>query len=425
MSGVMIKMGLYGILRLLTFLGPPAPWWGLTLAGLGLLTGLVGISLALSQRDVKRMLAYSSIENMGLVGLTVGVGLWGWAADLPAVAALGMAGGLLHIWNHVLMKGLMFFAAGSVLHGTGARDMERLGGLMRRMPWTAGALMFGAVAIAALPPLNGFVSKWLMYLALVESGLAGHDSRSLTALFAVGALALIGALSAMAFVRLTGVVLLGSPRSPAAEDAHESSPWMLAPMYVLVFLCLVMAVVPNTVVRVMPQVFEQVLVGTSGQARTALAPSAAPLGTVGSLNAWTLAMAGGGLLLASAVWRTSPRGTAPTWGCGYTRPTVRMQYTGRSFAEMLAEHLLPRSLRPRMARAAPQGLFPAASAFETACPDPLSERFYEPLFRRCAERFSQLRILQQGKVHVYLVYIVCMVVLALVWVSLRRWWGAA
>src|SRR5439155_4986294 len=156
MSGVMIKMGLYGMLRIWTFLGQPAPWWGPTLAGMGLLTGLVGIALALQQRDVKRVLAYSSIENMGLIALALGVGLWGMASGLPTVAGLGMTAGLLHVWNHALMKALMFFAAGSVLHGTGIKDMEKLGGLMKRMPWTASAMMVGAVAIAALPPLNGF-----------------------------------------------------------------------------------------------------------------------------------------------------------------------------------------------------------------------------------------------------------------------------
>src|SRR5262249_21188387 len=160
MSGVMIKMGLYGLLRVLTFLGPPAAWWGVTLAVLGLLTALVGISLAIHPRDIKRVLAYSSIENMGLIGLALGIGLWGQACHLPVIAVLGFTAGLLHIWNHTLMKGLMFLGAGSVLHATGTTNIETLGGLMKRMPWTGGVLMVGAVAISALPPLNGFVSKW-------------------------------------------------------------------------------------------------------------------------------------------------------------------------------------------------------------------------------------------------------------------------
>lgn len=422
MSGVMIKMGLYGILRLLTFLGSPAPWWGLTLVGLGLLTGLVGISLALCQIDIKRVLAYSSIENMGLIGMSLGVGLWGQASGLPTVAVLGMTAALLHVWNHALMKGLMFFAAGSILHGTGTKDMEQLGGLMKRMPWTAGAMMAGAVAISALPPLNGFASEWLMYLGLLQWGLASSHS-SLIALFAVGLLALVGGLAAVAFVRLTGVVLLGSPRSEAARHAHESSLWMLGPMLLLVTLCVTVAVIPQVVTGLMSGTLDQVLGSETGPTLARLQTSEAPLYMVGNLNAATLlAIAVGTIGL--IVWsRKSVRADGPTWGCGYVMPTERMQYTGRSFAEMIAEHLLPRFLRPRVKREKPQGLFPSRGNFTAECPDPVSRKMYEPFFRRWAERFSRLRILQQGRVNVYLVYIVLTVVLTLAWVSLRTMWA--
>jgi formate hydrogenlyase subunit 3/multisubunit Na+/H+ antiporter MnhD subunit len=424
MSGVMIKMGLYGMLRFLTFLGQPVPWWGVTLAGLGLLTGLVGITLALQQRDMKRILAYSSIENMGLIALALGVGLWGWASNLPAVAALGVTAGLLHVWNHALMKGLMFFAAGSVLHGTGTKDMEKLGGLMKRMPWTASAMMVGAVALAALPPLNGFVSEWLMYLGLLKCGFAMNDSRGLPALFAVGLLALIGGVAAAAFVRFTGIVLLGSPRSEAAREAHESSPWILGPMLLLVFLCLGMAVVPQTVTGWMAGALDQVLRREPGETLVEL-ESSAPLSTVGYVNASTLIVIAVGMLGFLAWSRRSVWTEGPTWGCGYVKPTVRMQYTGRSFAEMIAEQLLPRFLRSHTTRRAPRGLFPGKSDFGSESPDPISEKVYEPFFRRWAERFSRLRILQQGKLHIYLVYILLMVVLALAWVSLRTWWAAS
>jgi NADH:ubiquinone oxidoreductase subunit 5 (subunit L)/multisubunit Na+/H+ antiporter MnhA subunit len=336
-----------------------------------------------------------------------------------------MTAGLFHIWNHALMKSLMFFAAGSVLHGTGTKDMEKLGGLMKRMPWTGAAMMIGAVAIAALPPLNGFVSKWLMYLSLIKSGFANNGGRSLTALLAVGVLALIGGLSAIAFVRLTGIVLLGSPRSEAAQHAHESSPWMLAPMALLVFLCLTVAVIPQTVAGLLPAVLDQVIDREAGHALLGLESSEAPLQTLGIVNAWTLIALGGVALALSVLLQKAARVKSSTWGCGYVKPTVRIQYTGRSFSEMTAEHLLPRFLRPQTNRRAPHGVFPSQSDFGAACPDPFTEKVYEPFFRRCAERFSQLRILQQGKVQIYLVYIMLMVVLALAWVSLRGWWGTS
>jgi len=425
MSGVMIKMGVYGLLRVLSFLGLPAAWWGLTLAALGLLTSLVGISLALHQRDIKRALAYSSIENMGLICLALGVALWGIARDLPLVAAFGAAAALFHIWNHALMKGLMFFAAGSVLHGTGTRDMERLGGLMRRMPCTGTLMMFGAVALAALPPLNGFVSKWLIYLGLLKVGLAAADGPALAALLAVGMLALIGGLAAVAFVRLCGIVLLGTPRDRAASHAHESSAWLIAPMVILVLLCLGAALFPGAVADLFARPLAQILGQNQGPDGNAMLSLQAPLLTLGRFDLGALGL----LALGAVAWvawsRRALRTAGPTWGCGYARPTPRIQYTARSFSEMLAEHLLPRFLRPRTERTAPVGLFPAASRFTSDDLDPVSEKIYEPFCARWAERFARLRILQQGKAHVYLFYILVMVVLALAWVSVRTWWTAS
>jgi formate hydrogenlyase subunit 3/multisubunit Na+/H+ antiporter MnhD subunit len=417
MSGVMIKLGLYGLLRVLTYLGPPALWWGPVLGGLGLLTGLIGIALALHQRDVKRALAYSSIENVGLITLAVGVSLWGAASDLPVVAGLAMTAALLHVWNHAALKGLLFFGAGSVVHATGTKDMEKLGGLLRRMPWTGGCLIVGAVGVAALPPLNGFVSKWLLYLGLLKCGLASAGAVGLTALLSVGLLALIGGLTAIAFVRLTGIVLLGAPRSQAARHAHEGSPWLLGPMLVLVAFCLVMAVVPGAAAGLLGGPLDQLMCGGG------LLTSEAPLAVVGAVNIGILLALAAGAALFLALTRRAGQTAGPTWGCGYVRPTPRMQYTGRSFSEMLAEHLLPRFLRPRTRRQVPHGLFPSKTEFGATDTDPVSAGVYEPFFRRCAGYFSRLRVLQQGKINVYVAYMVLMVVLTLAWVTLRRWWA--
>ena len=424
MSGVMIKMGFYGMFRVLTFLGRPAAWWGPTIAAFGLLTGVVGISLALEQRDVKRTLAYSSIENMGLIGLALGVGLWGQASELPVVAVLGMTAALIHIWNHALMKGLMFFSAGSVLHGTGTKDIEQFGGLMKRMPWTASCMMLGCVAIAALPPLNGFVSEWLMYLGLVKYALTANGASSLVALLAVGLLAFIGGLAAITFVRLAGIALLGSPRSEAAMHAHESSRWMLGPMFVLVVGCLTMAMIPQVVLGPIRRVIDQLLGEHTAAPWLSAASAEVPLGVLGSVNALAF-MASVAAFFGFLAWsRKAARADGPTWGCGYIKPTAQMQYTGRSFAEMTTQQLLPRFLRPHTYYRAPQGLFPSAGEFHSQFPDPVTEQVYEPFFRNWAERFSRLRILQQGKVHVYLIYIALVVVLALAWVPIRRLWGS-
>lgn len=421
MSGVMIKMGLYGLLRVLTFLGPPQLWWGPVLGVLGLVTALVGIGLALHQRDVKRVLAYSSIENIGLIGLALGVGLWGTANGLPQIAVLGGLAALLHTWNHALMKSLMFLAAGSVVHATGTKDMEKLGGLLRRLPWTGTLMIVGAAALAALPPLNGFVGKWLLYLGLAKIGFAG-GSAGLVGLLGVGLLALVGGLAAITYVRLAGIALLGAPRSPEAEHAHEASGWLLGPMAILAGGCILLALAADPLTSLLLGPLESVIGAPAVASVPAWEANNVPLRNLGEIHAltWLVVAAAAGLLFAL----TKRAARQATWGCGYVQPTTRMQYTGCSFTEMLAEQLLPRLLRPRTRRQAPQGLFPEPGVFASDSPDPVSRSVYEPFFRQWANRFTRLRILQQGKVNIYLIYIMVVVVLGLSWVSLRSWWGS-
>lgn len=425
MSGVMIKMGLYGFLRILTFLGEPGVWWGPTIAVVGMATAIIGIALALQQRDIKRVLAYSSIENMGLIAVSLGVGLWGQATSRPTVAALGIAGGLLHVWNHAAMKGLMFLAAGSVAHGAGTRDMERLGGLMKRMPWTGTALVAGAVAIAALPPLNGFTSKWLVYLALMDAGLKPGSDHGLIALLAVGMLAVVGTLAVVTFVRLTGIAMLGSPRSHEAAKAHESSPWMLTPIGLLLLLCVAMAIFPHFGIDLLSGARAQLLGPRLEAVETAWDQPWSVLHPLGIFNAWLIGAIGLAGLVYYWLLRRTPTGTAGTWGCGYAKPSARMQYTGQSFAEQPTGSLLPGFLRPRIIQQRSEGLFPTGGKLASRQADPVSENIYEPVFARWGRWFSRLRFLQQGRLHLYLMYILLMVVLALTWVSLRTWWRAS
>jgi formate hydrogenlyase subunit 3/multisubunit Na+/H+ antiporter MnhD subunit len=420
MSGVMIKMGVYGLLRVLTFLGPPPPWWGTTLATVGGATAIVGIALATYQRDIKRVLAYSSVENMGLIVLGLGVAIWAVAAGRPAVAGLGATACLLHIWNHAAMKGLMFLAAGSVVHATGTRDIERLGGLLKRMPWTGTVMVLGAVAIAALPPLNGFTGKWLIYQGIAEWGLGPSADRGLGPMLLIGVLALVGGLSAVTFVRLCGISLLGSPRGEPAHKAHDPSAWMRGPMVILAAVCLAASIVPGYLASSFAGARDLVLgAGTRSQVAGGPSPETA-LSTLGKFDLWTMAAV---TALATALVVFVRRGSAsgPTWGCGYAAPTPRMQYTGRSFAAMATRRIIPRVLRPRTRHGTPKGLFPAGVDYASDCTDPVSRRLYQPFFARWAQRFARLRILQQGKVHIYLLYILFAVVLSLAWTAVRGW----
>jgi hydrogenase-4 component B len=421
MSGVLLKMGIYGIVRTLSILAPARPWWGPTLMVLGLVSATLGIALALYQRDMKRALAYSSVENIGLVTLGLGLGYWGAATGRPAIATLGAAGGLLHVWNHALMKGTMFLGAGSILHATGTKDLEKMGGLLRRMPWTGAAMVAGAVAIAGLPPMNGFVSEWLLYLALIRGGLASAEAggaASVAALLATGLVSFIGAMAAFSFLRLVGIALLGEPRSARAHGGHESSAWLTAPMGLLLAASVAIAIFPTPVVAA--------VVRAGGSIRGDVAPAIpdAPLATLGRINVvvWGAVLTGWAFF--ALLRRGEPVSRDVTWGCGYAAPTPRMQYTARAFAELFGAKLLPEKLRPRFSRAAAHAIFPEPSTFASACDDPLTRGVYDPVFAGVGDRLARLRWLQQGIPHIYILYILVVLVLALAWVSLRVWSGA-
>ena len=248
MSGVMIKTGIYGLLRALTFLGPPLAWWGWTLIGIGLTSGVLGVLFALAQHDLKRLLAYHSVENIGIIALGLGVGLVGLSNGSPLLAVLGFGGGLLHVLNHAVFKGLLFFGAGAVLHGAGTREIDHLGGLAKRMPWTAATFLVGSVAISGLPPLNGFVSEFLIYLGAFN-GVTQRAGVAVPLLAVIAGLALIGGLAAACFTKTFGIVFLGEPRSEQAARAHEAGAAMRWPMVLLAAACVAIGLCAPLMVR--------------------------------------------------------------------------------------------------------------------------------------------------------------------------------
>jgi formate hydrogenlyase subunit 3/multisubunit Na+/H+ antiporter MnhD subunit len=421
MSGVMIKIGLYGLLRTMMFLGAPAVWWGPVLMAVGFLGAVVGVSLALFQRDIKRALAYSSIENIGLILMAFGVGLWGLTSGHRLVALLGLGGGLLHLWNHSMMKGLMFLGAGGVLHGAGTRDMERLGGLLKRMPRTGALMIIGALALAAVPPLNGFVSEWMIYMALLNGGLEFSGMGRIALPLLAGGVALVGGLALICFVRLTGIVWLGESRSEEARHAHEPSSRMLAPMGILAALCVLAAVFPRLLLSVFSRLVETMFALPGGEFMATLDSAQSPLGMLGMMNAVVWAAIA---LMALIFWIAVRRGRVavqPTWGCGYLAPTPRMQYTGQSFSEMMVSRIFWRPWRPKTRVVAPEGVFPSAARMTTAYPDTLSRLLYRPFFEWMADRLTRWHWMQQGKLHVYMVYFVVTLVAGFAWMAIRHW----
>lgn len=414
MSAVMIKTGIYGLVRVMMVLGTPQIWWGWVLCAIGLSSGIVGVLLALAQHDLKRLLAYHSVENIGIIALGLGVGTLGLSAGLPAVAVIGFAGALLHVLNHALFKGLLFFAAGNVLHSAHTREIDHLGGLLRRMPRTGGIFLIGAAAISGLPPLNGFISEFLIYLASFTGALSLDGASSVPLLATIAGLALIGGLAAACFTKAFGIVFLGHPRSDQAEHAHEVGLTMVLPGFVLAAGCILIGLFGAGVVYSMAPLTSEVTGLSATIARSSLSNAAHSVAFV-SIAGGTLVGIATLLALgrAIALWNRSVYRNA-TWDCGYAAPSRRMQYTASSFAQPLTDtfNLL---LQTRRVLNAPRGLFPMESSLATETPDPYQRYIFRPLFSGIARVLSLLLPLQEGQVRLYILYIAVTLLLLLLW----------
>jgi formate hydrogenlyase subunit 3/multisubunit Na+/H+ antiporter MnhD subunit len=339
MSGVMTKVAVYGFVRIVfDLLGPPEWWWSVVVLALAGVTCVMGVLYALMQHDLKRLLAYHTVENIGIIFIGLGLALAFEAHGMAFAAALALTAGLLHVFNHSVFKSLLFFGAGAVLTATGERDMEHLGGLIHRMPQTAFAFLVGCVAISALPPLNGFISEWLTFQAILLSPqLPSWGLKFLVP--AVGALlAMSAALAAACFVKAFGVTFLGRPRTGAAERAHEVDRFSLAAMYAFAALCLVAGILPGVFIDALAPVV-QALVGERMPVQTgvewlSIVPIAESRSSYNGLLVFVF-IAISGSLAAFAIHRLASdklrRG--PPWDCGYPDASPATQYTADSFAQ--------------------------------------------------------------------------------------------
>ncbi|MEO8584979.1 MAG: proton-conducting transporter membrane subunit [Acidobacteriota bacterium] len=409
LSGVVLKMGIYGLVRVLSMLPAYPTWLGLALVGLGISSGVLGVVLALAQHDLKRLLAYHSIENIGIILIGLGVGALGMAQDRLDWAVLGFAGALLHVWNHAAFKSLLFYSAGAVIRATGTREIDTMGGLLGRMRFTGAAFLVGAVAICGLPPLNGFVSEWLIALGSFRA--LTDDSAGVGMLGAAAgapALALIGALAVACFVKAFSAVFLGSSRRPAgAIEAGDPSRSMLFSMAGLAFVCAVIGLWPAGAARLSRDAASALLLGRAGM------KTDADLGALGGIPLLLLGILAGTGIAAVAWTRPSTRTT--TWDCGYAAPGPRVQYTASSFAQILVGlfrwAVLPDEHRPSLT-----GLFPpAGERFESHAPDPVLDRLLLPGLTRGRSFLGLARVIQAGRIQTYLLYIVVTLVVLLAW----------
>ncbi len=427
MSGVMIKMGVYGILRVaLDLLGGGPTWWGALVLTVGAVSALLGILYALMENDLKRLLAYSSVENIGIVFIGVGAGLLFGSRNLPMAAALAFVAALYHALNHTAFKGLLFMGAGSVLHATHTRDMNLMGGLIKRMPWTALFFLIGAVAIAGLPPLNGFVGEWLLFQSLLPGVSIPQPVVAALVTVAVGTLALTSGLAAAGFVKAFGITFLAIPRSDEAAHAHDAPLSMRVGMGLLVLVCILLGLTPAAVVPLLgrvvaglgglPAVALTFSVNLSLQIPEGFAEISPTLAALGLLIVLGLVP---GMMFVMRVNRRLRVGD--TWGCGRVGQTPRMEYTSTSFAEPLRRVFaeLYRPTKELTIDFHPESkYFVQSIEYKSDIRSWFEEFIYDPLVYMTQWLSRQVRRLQSGSLHGYVAYLFIILVLilgALLW----------
>jgi len=416
MSGLMLKVAIYGLLRISFDLLHGGPWWwGMLALALGLGTALFGAVFAAVQTDMKRLLAYSSIENVGLIVAAIGLALLGYAFNMHLLAALALAAALLHAFNHALFKSLLFLATGSVLHATHERSLGKLGGLIRRMPWVATMALIGTLALAGLPPLNGFVSEWLLLQAFLSTPSMPHAFLNMIVPLGAAVVALTAALAGYVMVKFYGVIFLGQPREPSLMKAHDANWLESLGLAWLALGCILVGVFPQVALDAVATV-TRMLVGTQiqrGPAPWWIAPVAQAQASYSGL--WLLLGMAGVIAVMFILVRRMYHGRVrrtPPWNCGYPELTPRMQDTAEGFGQPIRHMFGPFF---RIAREIPSP-DDRAPRYRIHIDDRLWHGLYLPLARAVGWLADALSVLQRGRLAVYLLYSFLTLIVLLVFV---------
>ena len=405
LSAVMLKTAVYGLLRVtLDLIGFPLWWWGVVALALGLVSALGGIVFAAVQTDMKRLLAYSSIENIGLIIAGFGLTLIFRGFGMGALAALALTATLYHCLNHACYKSLLFLCTGSVMHATRERSLGRLGGLIHRMPWVAWCALIGTIAIAGLPPSNGFASEWLLLQAFLFSPGLPHGYLNMMVPVAAAVVALTAALSGYVMVKFFGVVFLGQPREPRLAEAHDAGPWERTGLIWLAAACVILGLVPATVIGLLDPITRALTgygIASQAQGWLFLAPINPERASYSPLVVLTLT----GLLVAVAWFsvRAFYHGRvrrAGAWACGFLPLTARMQDSAEGFGQPV-RHVFEPFFRveqhlPSVGDARPR--------YSETAGDRIWHWLYLPIVRGVDRATALVTVLQRGRVSIYLVY---------------------
>ncbi len=401
MSGVMIKMGIYGIIRVLVDVR--SDWYeiGLFLLIISAVSGIYGVIMAITQHDLKKLLAYHSIENIGIIGMGLGIGAMGIGLGNNWMIVAGFTGGILHVLNHSLFKSLLFFSSGSVYQAYHTRNIEKLGGVIHHMPHTAALFLTGALAICGLPPLNGFISEILIYIGLLKGLPSETVLQAIIMMLALIFLVLIGGLAIFCFTKAFGITFLGSQRSCTDHPVSECGSSMLAPQYLIVVMIVLIGFVPVAFVAPLSQVV-QAQFNTSTEL---ISGSVLPALSQITRLSYIFVLAGVGLLLLRfRLLRRRQVTRRPTWGCGYTAPTARQQYTATSFASNFTELAHPILHEETTFRKIDEEeVFPANRTFDVHVED-----FFKILILKITGFFTlflkKIARLQTGNIQHYILY---------------------
>lgn len=404
MSGVIVKLGIYGILRMIGFLSSDFVLLGEMILTLSLLTGVYGILNAAVHRDYKRMLAYCTIENIGIIGIGIGIGLMGIGTGSPVMYFLGFVGALLHVLNHSLFKSLLFFSAGSVYQQTHSRNMDKLGGLIKSMPQTAAIFLIGAIAIGGMPPFNGFVSEFIIYGGIIEGLKANSLPQILLFVMSLAGMSIIGGLSVLTFSKVFGTIFLGTPRETLHHKPKEVSFLMLAPQYLIIAVMLSIAFVPRFYLNATGVVLQGM--GNSMEAGPAVLTSFS--GSISDISLYSLLLIGLlGLLwfVRYQVQKKRSESIEPTWGCAYTGPNSRMQYTGKSFSKPLGKIFNFLVIERKQYDELQTGeIFPAKRKYASYYHDFFEVRFINYITKRLVYSANWFSFIQNGHIQSYVLY---------------------
>jgi len=412
MSGVMIKMGIYGILRVLVSVQSDMLLIGVILLITSLVSGVMGVMMAIVQHDLKRLLAYHSIENIGIIGIGIGLGMIGIATGNAALAILGLAGGLLHVLNHSLFKSLLFFNAGSVYKATHTRNIEHLGGLMKKMPYTASLFLVGSLAICGLPPFNGFISEYLIYMGMFKSLSAANLYQSILILGTIVGLSLIGGLAVFCFTKAFGITFLGEPRSEHVSPAGEVGKNMIFPQYITVAFIMIIGLGSGFIVKPVFSIVAQTF-GLSDAALT-IGPFITNLTQISILAGIFIITVTVLLVYRHFHLKGRQVETGPTWSCGYTAGTTRQQYTATSYAYNY-NHIAKPLLQGKkiMEEIREEEVFPKKRTFISHNDDIFKKLLIDKPAGWLSGLLKKIAVMQTGQIQHYILYAFVFILLVL------------